>query len=123
MTTEKKTKKSMPATRKKAPSRGGVRAGAGRPKGSTTKIKIEDLMQNIENIAGRPYGELLAENYVSAIQRSDWNGVRDYDKAFMNKMIAEKVEVDVSHTEDVIAQKQAAFAQAIAQITGLNTNN
>lgn len=120
MTTEKKTKKSMPATRKKAPSRGGARTGAGRPKGSTTKIKIEDLMTNIENIAGRPYGELLAENYVSAIQRSDWNGVRDYDKAFMNKMIAEKVEVDVSHTEDVIAQKQAAFAQAIAQITGIS---
>lgn len=113
----------MPATRKKAPSRGGARTGAGRPKGSTTKIKIEDLMQNIENIAGRPYGELLAENYVSAIQRSDWNGVRDYDKAFMNKMIAEKVEVDVGHTEDVIAQKQAAFAAAIAQITGINTNN
>jgi hypothetical protein len=120
MTTETKSKKSMPAARKKAPSRGGARAGAGRPKGSTTKIKIEDLMASIEVQAGVPYGDLLARNYVQAIHREDWNGVRDYDKAFMNKMIAEKVEVDVSHSEDVVAQKQAAFAQAIAQITGIS---
>ena len=122
--TEKKTDQSKKRVyTKKASSRGGVRAGAGRPKGSTNKIKIEELMATIEHIAGKPYGELLAENYVGAIQRLDWNGVRDYDKAFMNKMIAEKVEVDVSHSEDQIALKQAAFAQAIAQITGLNTNN
>jgi len=119
--TEKKTDQSKKRVyTKKAPNRGGARAGAGRPKGSTTKIKIEDLMQNIENIAGVPYGELLAKNYVDAVQRCDWNGVRDYDKAFMNKMIAEKVEVDVSHSEDVVAAKQAAFAQAIAQITGIS---
>jgi hypothetical protein len=118
--TEKKSDQSKKRVyTKKASSRGGARTGAGRPKGSTTKIKIEDLMQNIENIAGVPYGELLAKNYVEAINRSDWNGVRDYDKAFMNKMIAEKVEVDVNHSEDVLAQKQAAFAQAIAQITGI----
>jgi hypothetical protein len=120
MTTEKKTKKSMPVTRKKAPSRGGARAGAGRPKGSTTKIKIEDLMDNIHNIAGRPYGEILAENYVSAINRSDWQGVRDYDKAFMNKMIADKTEVTTVDSTDAVAQKQAAFAEAIAQITGIS---
>lgn len=110
----------MPATRKKAPSRGGARAGAGRPRGSTTKIKIEDLMDNIQNIAGRPYGELLAENYVSAINRSDWQGVRDYDKAFMNKMIADKTEVTTVDSADTLAQKSAAFAEAIAQITGIS---
>jgi hypothetical protein len=115
MTTEKQT--DQPKARKKASSRGGPRKGAGRPKGSTNKIKIEDLMATIEVIAGRPYGDLLAQNYVDAINRSDWNGVRDYDKAFMNKMIAEKVEVDVGHTEDVLQAKQAAFAQAIAAIT------
>lgn len=112
----------MPATRKKAPSRGGARVGSGRPKGSTTKIKIEDLMANIELQSGQSYAELLAHNYVSAINRSDWNGVRDYDKAFMNKMIAEKVEVDVNQSEDVISAKQAAFAEAIAQITGISNN-
>ena len=107
----------MPATRKKAPSRGGARVGSGRPKGSTTKVTIESLMANIELAAGQNYAELLAQNYVGAISRADWAGVRDYDRAFMNKMIAEKVEVDVNQTEDALAAKTAAFAAALAQIT------
>jgi hypothetical protein len=76
-------------------------------------------MQNIELETGKTYAELLALNYASAIQRSDWGGVRDYDKAFMNKMIADRSEVTVLESEDIVATKQAAFAQAIAQITGL----
>ena len=117
MTTEMKSSK--PA-RKKAPSRGGARPNSGRPKGSTTKVKLEDLMQNIELVTGRSYGELLAHNYAGAISRSDWNGVRDYDKAFMNKMLADKTEVATVESDDVVAQKQRAFAEAIAQIAGIN---
>jgi hypothetical protein len=116
MTTEKQTDLTVKKPRKKAPSRGGVRAGAGRPKGSTTKVTLDDLMKNIELAAGQSYGELLAHNYVGAIQRNDWNGVRDYDKAFMNKLIAEKVEIDVNSTEDVVATKQAAFTAALAKL-------
>ena len=116
--TEKK-----PRYAKKSPGRGGARPGGGRPRGSTTKIRIEDLMQKIELQSGQTYAELLATNYVSAIQRSDWNGVRDYDKAFMNKMIADRSEVTVLESEDTVAVKQAAFAQAIAQITGISTKD
>lgn len=119
MTTE--TKK--PRYAKKSPSRGGARPGAGRKKGQTTKITIESLMANIELAAGKSYAELLSQNYVAAIHREDWNGVRDYDKAFMNKMIAEKVEVDVTGSEDALAAKQSAFAEAIRQITGLGKEN
>jgi hypothetical protein len=119
MTTETKSKKSMPATRKKAPSRGGARAGSGRPKGSTTKIKIEDLLAQIELQSGESYDQLLARNYVGAIARSDWGGVRDYDKAFMNKMIADKSEITTVESTEQIDQKTAAFAEAIRQITGI----
>ncbi len=122
MTTEKKSDQPV-KPRKKAPSRGGYRPGSGRPKGSTTKIKIEDLMDNIEAQAGKTYGELLAQNYVMAIHREDWNGVRDYDKAFMNKMIADKQEITNVDSADALAQKQAAFAEAIAQIAGLNAKH
>ena len=111
-----------PRYAKKAPTRGGARKGGGRPKGSTTKIKIEDLMDNIEKIAGKSYSELLSLNYVEAIRRNDWNGVRDYDKAFMNKMIADKQEVTTIEGAEAVAQKQAAFAEAIAQITGISNN-
>jgi hypothetical protein len=117
MTTEKI---SIKPARKKAPSRGGARPGSGRPKGSGTKVKLEDLMLNIELETGRTYGELLAHNYALAIGRSDWNGVRDYDKAFMNKMLADKSEVTTVETDDVVAQKQRAFAEAIAQIAGIH---
>jgi hypothetical protein len=119
MTTETKSKKSMPATRKKAPSRGGARVGSGRPKGSTTKIKIEDLLAQIELQSGESYDQLLAKNYVGAIARSDWGGVRDYDKAFMNKMIADKSEVTTVESTDAMDLKTAAFAEAIRQITGI----
>jgi hypothetical protein len=100
----------------KSPGRGGARANSGRKKGATTKISIESLMAEIELQSGKTYAELLTHNYVGAISRSDWNGVRDYDKAFMNKMIAEKMEVEVTNTEEVIEAKQAAFAAALAEI-------
>jgi hypothetical protein len=116
MTTEKKSSKPV---RKKISSRGGARPGSGRPRGSGTKVKLEDLMLNIELATGKSYGELLAHNYAGAISRSDWNGVRDYDKAFMNKMLADKSEVTTVETDDVVAQKQRAFAEAIAQIAGI----
>ena len=125
MSTEKQTdlavKKRAPYS-KKSPGRGGARPGGGRPKGSTTKVTLDDLMSNIELAAGQTYGELLAHNYVGAIQRSDWNGVRDYDKAFMNKLIAEKVEIDVNSTEDIVATKQAAFAAALAKLNEIATS-
>ena len=119
MTTEKK---SIKPARKKAPSRGGARPGSGRPRGSTTKVRLEDLMDHIALETGRTYGELLAHNYAMAINRSDWNGVRDYDKAFMNKMLADKTEVTTVESDDAVQVKQRAFAEAIAQIAGINTD-
>ena len=76
-------------------------------------------MAQIELQSGETYDQLLAKNYVSAIARSDWGGVRDYDKAFMNKMIADKQEVTTVESTEAIEQKQAAFAEAIRQITGI----
>ena len=100
----------------KSPTRGGARPNSGRKPGSTTKITVENLMAAIELQAGRTYSEVLADNYVSAISRADWNGVRDYDKAFMNKLIAERLEVAVDSTEDAIVARQAAFAAALARL-------
>lgn len=113
MTTEKQSEKPV---RKKISSRGGARPNSGRKKGSTTKVTLDDLMKNIELAAGQTYGEILANNYVGAISRSDWQGVRDYDKAFMNKLISDKVAVDVTSSEDVVATKQAAFSAALAKL-------
>jgi hypothetical protein len=115
MTTEKKSEKSP---RKKISSRGGARPGSGRPKGSTTKVSLDDLLSNIELATGQTYGELLAHNYAGAIARSDWSGVRDYDKAFMNKLLADKTEVTTIDTQEALEAKHTAFAEALRQITG-----
>jgi len=121
--TDKKTEKTSARYAVKSPTRGGYRPGGGRPKGSTTKVTVESLMSNIELSTGKSYAEVLAMNYAGAIQRSDWNGVRDYDKAFMNKLVADKTEVVTVESEDVVAQKQRAFAEAIAQIAGIKPAN
>ena len=110
------TEPKKPRYSKKSPGRGGARPNAGRRKGATTKISIESLMAEIELQSGKTYAELLTHNYVGAISRSDWNGVRDYDKAFMNKMIAERMAVEVNSPEDAVEAKQAAFAEALAQL-------
>lgn len=117
------TASAKPRYSKKAPSRGGYRPGGGRPKGATTKITITDLMSNIELQAGESYASRLAKNYVTAIYREDWSGVRDYDKAFMNKLVADLVDVEVSESEDAMELKRAAFAEAIAQIQQKSTKD
>jgi hypothetical protein len=97
-------------------SRGGARKGAGRPKGSGHKIRLEDLMTDIETELGMPFSQRLAMNYSLAIHRDDWNQVNIYDRALLNKLVADKAEVEVTSSEDTVAQRQRAFAEAIAKI-------
>ena len=94
--TEKESNLSVKKPRKKAPSRGGVRAGSGRPKGSTNKITLDSLVASIDNAVGMSFEERLATNYKDAIDREDWNAVKDYDKAFLSKIVADKQEVDMT---------------------------
>lgn len=100
----------------KSPSRGGARTGSGRPKGSTNKVKLEDLLDNIEQHTGMSYAEQIASNYANAITREDWRMVNDYDKAFLNKVVADKQEVEITRPEDQIEARAAAFAEALATL-------
>lgn len=104
----------------KSPNWGGARPGAGRPKGSGNKIKIEDLIDAIEHRAGVSYPEQIAENYIGAIAREDWSQVQMYDRALLNKIVADKTEVEVTDSATVIETRRQAFAEAIAQIAGIN---
>ena len=99
---------------------GGARQGAGRPKGSTNKIKMEDLLANIEQHTGQDYAQQLASNYAAAIVREDWRMVNDYDKAFLNKVVADKTEVEVIDSEDAIETRAQAFAEALTALVAVN---
>ena len=100
----------------KAPTRGGFRPGAGRPKGSSNKIRIEDLIDSIENRSGMSFPEQVAANYVNAIVREDWARVENYDKALLNKIVADKSEVTIEEVGDVVEAKKLAFIDAIAAL-------
>jgi hypothetical protein len=105
---------------KKSNGHGGARPGAGRKPGSGNKIRLEDLLSEIEHQAGMSYAERLATNYVGAITRADWSKVSDYDRAFLNKVVADKQEVEMVESEDNLAAKKLAFQQALAAITTIN---
>lgn len=107
----------------KSPSRGGYRPGAGRPKGSHNKIRLEDLMNSIELAVGQSFEHQLAQNYADAINRSDWNKVIDYDKALLNKIVADKTEVEVISNEEAVEAKAEAFAEALRLITNPTKDN
>lgn len=94
--TEKEPKKPKRTYTKKAPTRGGARVGSGRPKGSTNKITLDSLVASIDYAVGMSFEQRLATNYKDAIDREDWQAVKDYDKAFLSKIVADKQEVDMT---------------------------
>lgn len=77
-------------------------------------------MASLDTQLGRSYAEQIADNYVSAINREDWANVRDYDKVFLGKLVADKQEVEVTHSEDVVEAKKAAFLDALSALAAVN---
>ena len=118
MTTELIQKKS----KAKVSSRGGARKGAGRPRGTRNKITVQDLLGAIETHAGQGYEELLVTDFLAARQGNDNHLVHKYHNLISGKILSTLATVEVTDSEDVLATKQAAFAQAIAQIAGISTN-
>jgi hypothetical protein len=100
----------------KTPSRGGARAGAGRPKGSTNKITMDTILQNLDQQLGHSYAEQIAVNYMAAIERGDYAGIRDYDRVLLGKVVADKQEVITVESEDATVAKAAAFADALRSL-------
>jgi len=109
--------------KQKAPSRGGARQGAGRPKGSTNKITMEGLIASLDSRLGVSYADQIANNYVEAINREDWSGVRDYDKVFLSKVVADKTEVTTVEGADAVEQRAQAFAEALTTLAVMGKKN
>ena len=80
-------------TKKSSPNHGGARPGAGRPVGSGNKVRLEDLMMDLELETNMPYTRRLAINYQHAIAR----------------------------LADAVATRAAAFAAALSAVVG-NSN-
>ena len=102
---------------KKTNGHGGARAGSGRKKGGTNNLTIETLLQSIQAKAGgRPYEELLAEDFVNA-RNVDTNLAQKYHNLILNKVAPSLSRIEVDQDEDLVAVRAEAFAQALADIT------
>jgi len=100
----------------KISSRGGARANAGRPKGVQNKMSAQSILDQIEKTLKKTYAEQLVDNYVACLAEQDKPMIHQYDKLFLSKVVADKVDIDVSINEDAIEAKRRAFEEALNQI-------
>ena len=121
MTTESNQKNSINARtgKPKVSSRGGARKGAGRPKGVRNKVTVQDLLAAIDTQTGQSYEELLVSDFIAARQGNDNHLIHKYHTLISNKILSTLASVEVTDSEDAVRAKQAAFAEAMAQITGI----
>jgi len=95
-------------------SRGGARAGAGRPAGVSTKLSGQAILDQIEMSLGRTYVEQLVDNYTNCLLEGDKGMIHSYDKLFLSKVVADKVDIDLTVNDDLIEAKRVAFTDALA---------
>jgi len=88
-TTEKQSESTEIITKKN----GGVRPGAGRPKGSINKISAADILEAIDNTLGIPYAVQLALNYQRAVYGEDAYLTAKYDQFLLSKVVADRVDI------------------------------
>ena len=103
--------------RVKASSRGGARPGSGRKPGTTNKISATQILASIETETGLEFGTLLAQGYAEAIQTNDRATRLKYEQMILNKVVAEKVEVDVGESESALERKQLAFRDIMLKLS------
>lgn len=101
----------------KAPSRGGARPGAGRPKGSTALVTARTLVEAIEQQSGKPFEQMLAEGYQHAVLNGDSRTRLEYERMILGKVVSDRVAVETDDSEDSVQTKAKAFAEAIAALT------
>lgn len=97
--------------------RGGSREGAGRKANTKNRVTIESLLGKLEQKTnGRPYEDLLIEDFLNARSESDKNLVLKYHNLIMNKMLYNLHKVETTEGPDALEAKQKAFGDALEQL-------
>jgi hypothetical protein len=118
-TTEKKVVKQKQVNKPNG-GRGGARPNAGRPKGSTEQVTIDGLLLEVKARSnGQPYEALLVEDFLQARSRGDTQLTVKYHNLILNKVMSTIAKIEVTEPQDAIEAKQAAFAEALAKLTGI----
>lgn len=99
---------------------GGARKGAGRPKGAKNLITIEGLLQQVYNQSkGKDYETLLIEDFLQARDSHDKQLLLKYHNLILNKVMNSLAKIEVNDGAESIEAKKAAFAEALAKLTGI----
>ena len=97
--------------------RGGHRENAGRKANTKNRVTIESLLTKLElQTNGKPYEDLLIEDFLHARRESDKNLVLKYHNLIMNKMLYNLHKVETSEGPDALEAKQKAFTDALEQM-------
>jgi hypothetical protein len=95
--------------------------GPGRPKGALSKFTPASLLKAIETTVGKPFVQSLAEGYKDSIDRGDHKTRYLYEKAILDKVVADRVSVEVDDGA-TMESKMQAFAQALNGFTVNSTH-
>ena len=117
------TEKSIPKLKgkQKSPNHGGKREGAGRKEGTKNLITVQGLMDAVAARSnGKPYTELLVDDFLDARNRNDVNAVMKYHQLILQKVLSTTTRLEVTEDKDAIEAKKLAFAEALSKLTGMN---
>ena len=92
---------------------GGARPGSGRPVGRSNKISAREILEECENIIGKPLAVSLLEGYRDTILDGDRKHRVLYEKILLDKCASNLLDVEVTDTSEAVAAKQAAFTEAL----------
>lgn len=99
--------------------KGGARPGAGRKPGVKSLVTIESLLTSLEQKSnGKPYEEMLIEDFFKARQGGDSQLIIKYHNLILNKVLHTLNKVEVNDSQDAIEAKQKAFSDALAKLIG-----
>jgi hypothetical protein len=101
------------STKSSKPQHGGARPGAGRPKGSGSKLTIDKLLTSIDTKLGQPLEDQIADNYVRSL--TDPKLAHSYEQMFLNKVMADRQQIEIDETTSV-ESRQAAFLKALENL-------
>ena len=99
---------------------GGVREGAGRPKGSTHKLTAKDLLDQCSAIVGKPFAVSLMEGYRDSILDGDVKTRVTYEKIIVDKVATTMMDIEVEDDSTVVDGKRTAFLEAVNSIININ---
>ena len=100
--------------------KGGARPGAGRKKDGRNQLSVGGLLEMLEiKAGGKPYEELLVNDFLLARQNNDSQLIIKYHNLILNKVMTNMAKIEVTDSSDTIEAKKVAFAEALAKLIGL----